>query len=115
MGLVCLIDLQHKGKSYKKGEAIAVDPAKVSVFISKGWAKESGDAFADIDVEVKEIKAKTKTILIAERTALNFLNHTSGIATLTNQFKQKVNKKMMLKATQSILADKFSSVAIIFS
>lgn len=61
MGLVCLIDLQHKGKSYKKGEAIAVDPAKVSVFISKGWAKESGDAVADIDVEVKEIKAKRQT------------------------------------------------------
>ena len=28
---------------------------------------------------IAEIKAKTKTILIAERTALNFLNHASGI------------------------------------
>ena len=32
------------------------------------------------------IKAKTKTILTAERTALNFLSHASGIATYTNQF-----------------------------
>ena len=46
--------------------------------------------FSDL---IAEIKAKTKTILIAERTALNFLNHASGIATLTYQFKQKVNKK----------------------
>ena len=42
---------------------------------------------------IAEVKAKTKTILIAERTALNFLNHASGIATLTHQFTQKVNKK----------------------
>ena len=42
---------------------------------------------------IAEIKAKTKTILIAERTALNFLNHASGIASLTNQFVQKINKK----------------------
>ena len=29
---------------------------------------------------IANIKAKSKTILIAERTALNFLNHASGIA-----------------------------------
>ena len=33
---------------------------------------------------IAEIRAKTKTILIAERTALNFLNHASGVATLTS-------------------------------
>ena len=43
---------------------------------------------------IAEIKAKTKTILIAERTALNFLNHASGIATLTNQFVKKLVKKL---------------------
>ena len=49
---------------------------------------------------IAEIKAKTKTILIAERTALNFLNHASGIATLTYQFKQKVNKKTKICCTR---------------
>ena len=49
---------------------------------------------------IAEIKAKTKTILIAERTGLNFLNHASGIATLTNQFKQKVNKKTKICCTR---------------
>ena len=35
---------------------------------------------------IAEIKAKIKTILTAERTALNFLSHISGVATITNQF-----------------------------
>lgn len=41
---------------------------------------------------IAEIKAKIKTILIAERTALNFLNHASGIATLTDEFVKKAGK-----------------------
>jgi len=49
---------------------------------------------------IAEIKAKTKTILTAERTALNFLNHASGIASLTNQFVQKVNKKTKICCTR---------------
>ena len=46
------------------------------------------------------IKAKTKTILTAERTALNFLNHTSGIATLTNLFVKKAGKKTKICCTR---------------
>jgi nicotinate-nucleotide pyrophosphorylase (carboxylating) len=49
---------------------------------------------------IAEIKAKTKTILIAERTALNFLNHASGIASLTNQLVQKVNRKAKICCTR---------------
>ena len=46
------------------------------------------------------IKAKTKTILTAERTALNFLNHASGIATLTYQFIKKTGKKTKICCTR---------------
>ena len=42
---------------------------------------------------IAEILAYTKTILTAERTALNFLNHASGIATITNSFVEKAGKK----------------------
>ena len=49
---------------------------------------------------IAEIKAKTKTILIAERTALNFLNHASGISTLTNKFVNKVGKKTKICCTR---------------
>ena len=47
-----------------------------------------------------EIKAKIKTILIAERTALNFLNHASGISTLTNKFVKKVSNKTKICCTR---------------
>jgi len=49
---------------------------------------------------IAEIRAKTKTILNAERTALNFLNHASGIATLTDQFVKKASKKTKICCTR---------------
>ena len=49
---------------------------------------------------IATIAAKTKTILTAERTALNFLSHASGIATLTNEFVKKVNKKSKICCTR---------------
>ena len=49
---------------------------------------------------IAEITAKTKTILIAERTALNFLNHASGISTITNQYVSKVKNKTKICCTR---------------
>ena len=49
---------------------------------------------------IAEVKAKTKTILTAERTALNFLNHSSGISTLTSKFVNKVQKKTKICCTR---------------
>ena len=69
---------------------------KESIFISK---VKDGSKVKKNKI-IAEIKAKTKTILIAERTALNFLNHASGIATLTNQFTQKINKKTKICCTR---------------
>ena len=46
------------------------------------------------------ISAKTKTILNAERTALNFLGHASGIASLTRSFVDKSNKKIKICCTR---------------
>ena len=51
------------------------------------------------------IKAKKKTILTAERTALNFLNHASGIATITNQFVKKISKKTKICCTRKTTPD----------
>ena len=69
---------------------------KEAIFISK---VKDGSKIKKNKV-IAEIKAKTKTILVAERTALNFLNHASGTATLTHQFKQKVNKKTKICCTR---------------
>ncbi len=49
---------------------------------------------------IAEIIGQTKTILIAERTALNFLNHSSGISTITNQYVERVNKKTKICCTR---------------
>ena len=49
------------------------------------------------------ITAKAKTILIAERTALNFLNHSSGISTITNKFVKKVGKKTKICCTRKTI------------
>ena len=49
---------------------------------------------------IAEITGKIKTILIAERTALNFLNHSSGISTITNKFVNKVGKKTKICCTR---------------
>ena len=49
---------------------------------------------------IANIKAKTKTILTAERTALNFLNHASGVATITYQFVKKIGKKTKICCTR---------------
>ena len=69
---------------------------KETVFVSK---VQDGSKVKKNKV-IAEIKAKTKTILIAERTALNFLNHASGISTLTNLFVQKVKKKTKICCTR---------------
>jgi len=69
---------------------------KETIFISK---IKDGKKVKKNEI-IAEIKAKTKTILIAERTALNFLNHASGIATLTNEFTQKINKKTKICCTR---------------
>ena len=52
---------------------------------------------------IAEITAKAKTVLMAERTALNFLNHASGISTLTNRFVKKVRNKTKICCTRKTI------------
>ena len=49
------------------------------------------------------IKGKAKNILIAERVALNFLSHISGIATKTNQFVKLAGKKCKISCTRKTI------------
>jgi len=49
------------------------------------------------------IKGKANSILIAERVALNFLSHISGIATKTNQFVKLAGKKCKICCTRKTL------------
>ena len=49
------------------------------------------------------IEGKAKNILMAERVALNFLSHISGIATKTNQFTKMVGKKCKICCTRKTI------------
>ena len=52
---------------------------------------------------VATIEGKAQSILIAERVALNFLAHISGIATKTNQFVKLVGKKCKICCTRKTI------------
>ena len=49
------------------------------------------------------IKGNAKNILIAERVALNFISHISGIATKTNQFVKLAGKKTKICCTRKTI------------
>ncbi len=59
---------------------LKLDPEIIfKIFIKDGSTLQKGDIIA-------EVKGKARAILTGERTALNFLQRLSGIATLTRQF-----------------------------
>lgn len=47
---------------------------------------EDGDAFTKVRTPIARISGNARAILTAERTALNFISHMSGIATMTAKF-----------------------------
>ena len=49
------------------------------------------------------VKGKASSILVAERVALNFLSHISGIATKTNQFVKLAGKKCKICCTRKTI------------
>lgn len=55
-----------------------------STFVNDGDTVQTGSSIA-------EVRGDAKSILIAERTALNFLQRLSGVATLTSQFVNAVS------------------------
>src|SRR4030042_400462 len=63
---------------------LKLDPEiKFKILIKDGSTIKTGDIIA-------EVRGKARAILTGERTALNFLQRLSGIATLTSQFVAKV-------------------------
>jgi nicotinate-nucleotide pyrophosphorylase (carboxylating) len=72
------------GTEVAKKVFLRIDPElKVNIFIKDGTAIKPGDAIA-------RVEGKVSSILKAERTALNFLQHLSGIATETARYVEAV-------------------------
>lgn len=64
--------------------------------------KKEGSKVIKNDV-VATIEGKAENILIGERVALNFMSYISGIATKTNQFVKRVNKKCKICCTRKTI------------
>ena len=52
---------------------------------------------------IATVKGKANSILVAERVALNFLSHLSGIATKTNEFVKLAGKKTKICCTRKTI------------
>jgi len=65
--------------------------------------KKKDGSFVKKNSLIATIRGKAKNILIAERVALNFLSHISGIATKTNQFVKLVGKKCEICCTRKTI------------
>ncbi len=66
-------------------------------------AKKKDGSYIKKNSIIATIQGKAKNILIAERVALNFLSHISGIATKTNQFVKLVGKKTKICCTRKTI------------
>ena len=69
---------------------------KIKIKKKEGSQIKNGDLIAIIEGNIKNI-------LIGERVALNFLSHISGVATKTNIFVKKVNKKSKICCTRKTI------------
>jgi len=69
---------------------------KIKIKKKEGSHIKKGDLIAIIEGNIKNI-------LVGERVALNFLSHISGIATKTNSFVKKVNKKTKICCTRKTI------------
>ena len=65
--------------------------------------KKKDGSFAKKNSLIATITGKAQNILIAERVALNFLSHISGIATKTNQFVKLAGKKCKICCTRKTI------------
>ncbi len=79
-------------------EAFSLIDSKIKFIIKK----KDGSRVSKGSV-VALIKGKAKNILIAERVALNFLSHISGVATKTNKFVRLTGKKTKICCTRKTI------------
>jgi nicotinate-nucleotide pyrophosphorylase (carboxylating) len=68
------------------GRACAVETfVQIDPGLVVAWSKDDGAEVAPGDV-IAEVSGSLRSILTAERTALNFLGHLSGVASLTHRY-----------------------------
>jgi len=80
------VDVVSRADGVVAGRACAVEAfAQVDAELEVAWLLPDGSTVAPGDV-VATVEGPLRSILTAERTALNFLGHLSGVATLTRAY-----------------------------
>ena len=95
--LICNQDALIAGLQFAKQAFLLIDK-KIKFYI-----KKKDGSFIKKKTLVAIIEGNAQNILIAERVALNFLSHISGIATKTNKFVKLVNKKCKICCTRKTI------------
>jgi nicotinate-nucleotide pyrophosphorylase (carboxylating) len=89
---VASVAVVSRGTGVVAGRACALETlAQVDPALRADWRIADGDAVGPGDV-VATVEGPLRSILTAERTALNFLGHLSGVATLTSRFVAAVGR-----------------------
>jgi nicotinate-nucleotide pyrophosphorylase (carboxylating) len=102
------IDAKAKIVCYEKAVISGVEEAVLTFNMLKCSAQgliKDGDS-VEADTEIIKVSGKARSILKAERTALNILGRMSGVATETNKLvkeAKQVNKKIRVAATRKTL------------
>jgi nicotinate-nucleotide pyrophosphorylase (carboxylating) len=80
------VDVVSRGAGVIAGQACAVEAfAQIDPGVTVSWLLPDGSEVVPGDV-VATVDGPLRSILTAERTALNFLGHLSGVATLTRAY-----------------------------
>ncbi len=95
-----------KNKNIIEAKLISNQDAIIGGLLFVKYAFSLIDKKIKLTVKTKDgsiIKGNKKNILVAERVALNFLSHISGIATKTNQFVKLAGKKCKICCTRKTI------------
>jgi nicotinate-nucleotide pyrophosphorylase (carboxylating) len=85
-GLVAVADIVARQDGVLAGVRCAGEVfTQVDAGLDVSWAADDGD-WVDASRPVGTVEGALASILVAERTALNFLTHLSGVASLTRRF-----------------------------
>lgn len=89
-GCTCSVDLIAKQNGIIAGLLVFERVFKILGKVNTEFLKKDGDVVCAGEC-IAKIKGKTKNILTGERTALNYLQRISGIATLTKTYVDKLS------------------------
>lgn len=85
-GLTATAQFVVRGTGYLAGRACAAETFRqVDPSITIEWYADDGDAVGPMQ-KIADVTGPLATVLVAERTALNFMGHLSGIATRVSEF-----------------------------